>query len=470
MPPGEAEEGESGLGHVGIRGEGVVDGTAHGTVRLEHAGVTDPAVVPRRRPGVARLAGGLVEPALPAGGAHPRHRPVAVLALHREGPVGGHGPSHRAPQAFRRRAGMAAVAGGPVVLVPEGAAGLRVGHPRVKGMDHLREGRDPVDAVAGQGVRRVAVGTEDRAAAAGHGRPEAARVVPVRGEGVGVVRVPQVTVVVEAEDVQPVVPLPVRRPLPAGRGPGRRGRAGGVAGGAVHLVGDRENHVEGRQHLPRGVAGRQPHQRVGILPSLVVPGRQRDPFGHVPPCVRVPVHGPGLVSRPGHGGSLEPLVHRGAGPEQVLDVVPEVGLARGGGVDRTARVRDRLPGDGDPETRRIFHQAAPVVDELGVDGVVRGQDGERPVAGVHAVHAEVVPAEERPLPATGGPREEAGKGEGEGHEQEGSGADSSDHGGASFLLPGGAVGKAGGGRRRPGPGPSVRRRNGEPGGSPGGYY
>lgn len=76
----------------------------------------------------------------------------------------------------------------------------------------------------------------------------------------------------------------------------------------------------------------------------------------------------------------------------------EAGLAAGSRVDRSVRIADRFKGDDD--AARVADQVTRRIDELGVDGVVGGQDREDRVVAVHAVHAEVVPTDQGP--AAGG--------------------------------------------------------------------
>ena len=75
-----------------------------------------------------------------------------------------------------------------------------------------------------------------------------------------------------------------------------------------------------------------------------------------------------------------------------------------GGVERAGRVGHGLVGDG--VAAAVGDQFA-ADDELGLDGVVGRQHGEHRVIAVHAVHAEVVPAENLRAGGAGGLRREA---------------------------------------------------------------
>ena len=111
----EAVERQARRRRVGVGREGRVDGRAHVAARRRTPTCSGSApllwiAVPVWQLWQRRL----VEPAGARRRADVAHRAVAALALHRQRAVGGDRRAHRAAQAARLRAGMAAVAGGAV--------------------------------------------------------------------------------------------------------------------------------------------------------------------------------------------------------------------------------------------------------------------------------------------------------------------------------------------------------------------
>ena len=133
------------------------------------------------------------------------HRAVAALALHRQRAVGGDGRAHRAAQAARHRAGVAAVAGRAV------ARRRRASAPFVGSMtlawsraSTRVSGGMPAMPAAGQRLRAVAARAEDRLPVACDRRVEAGGVVAGGGErAAGRSDRPSCSLVVQAQDVQP---------------------------------------------------------------------------------------------------------------------------------------------------------------------------------------------------------------------------------------------------------------------------
>ena len=94
----------------------------------------------------------------------------------------------------------------------------------MKAVDHLRQRRHAVDAMSGQRVRRMAVGAQHRVTVARCGVEQTAgRVTVARQRGL-VERLAEMPLVVQPQDVQPLVPYRVRGIDPARRG--ARGRIG----------------------------------------------------------------------------------------------------------------------------------------------------------------------------------------------------------------------------------------------------
>ena len=276
------------------------------------------------------------------------HAAVAALALHGERAVGGDGRAHGAAQAARRRAGMAAVAGGAVVGRVQRQARQRVdrrAHGR-RGSTRV-SGATPRTAAAGQRLGEVAVGAQDRACRrcgpwrrARRGCSPRPRALPRMPGSAGL------ALVVQPQDVEAHVALRIGIVDPAARRPRGRRASRRRDSAAVHLVGDGQHDVGRGEHGAAGVARVEAHQRIVVLRAGVVVRRERDALGDEPR--RTPRRRSSAAAGwPGPAWrSRRARRRRGsATPNSACDVLPEVGLARRGRVDRAVRVGDGLVGD-----------------------------------------------------------------------------------------------------------------------------
>ena len=353
VPEREAIEIEARGRNVRLGGEDRIDRLARQPAGGEDGREADLAGVVDRGSRVAVLAGRLVEPAGPRRGAHRRHVAVAVLTLHRGQAVGADRLAHRAAQAARRRSGMTAIAGVAQARSAEREAGDGILDGAVKRMHGRGQRRETGDAAAGERVRRMTGRAED-GTATGDGGLEAGGVEAVHRQRVHEQGVGELLLVMEPEDVAPVVALRVGVVHPTGRRASGVPRTRGVAGRAVHLVGDRQDDArfgEDRGAVPRDDA----HHRVGVPGQRVVDRRDRNPFGAPPVGSAGPGHRLRRVRRAGHVVSGQALVLGERDAEEVGDVVPEVRLADRGAIDRARRIGDRFVGQGEAPGCRDEH-------------------------------------------------------------------------------------------------------------------
>ncbi len=206
--------------------------------------------------------------------------------------------------------------------------------------------------------------------------------------------------VVQAQDVQPIVAPRVAIPHPAIAGLGVRAGAGGMAELAVHFIGHREHDVGARENLPRAVGRGEAHHRILVrLPGIII-RRDRHTVGSEPLEARIVVHRLGCVVRSRHrvgirSGHGQADIFGGPNAVHLCRVLPEVALSPRRSVVGSVGIRHGVIRNAD--ARHVRHQSPLVVDELRVDRVVGRENREDGVVTVHAVHAQVVPAQKRPV-------------------------------------------------------------------------
>ena len=279
-------------------------------------------------------------------------------------------------------------------------------------MDRRGQGRNARVTRRLQRLGGVAKGAEDGLAIRSYAAVEAGGVVAVGRQCARVSRsvLRELVLIVQAQDVEPVVALRQPVPGPAGRRRGSGLRAGGMAGPAIHLVGHGQDDVVSGDRLIGTVPGNHAHDRVGVLLPRIVEGCDGNALGVKPVNGREDaVHrlvkglekvGLADIGRPRHRPTGKPRIHRERSIQE-RRVGVKVAFAGGSGVDGARPVCDRLVG------HRI---AGPVGDqlppdnELGLKGVVGRQDGEDRVIAIHAMHAKVVPAENSGAGGAGGER------------------------------------------------------------------
>lgn len=210
--------------------------------------------------------------------------------------------------------------------------------------------------------------------------------------------------VVQAQNVQPVIAPRVRIIHPTGRRARGRTGTGEMAQPAIHLIRHRQDDVIGRERLAQTVGGNQPHHRILIRLAGIVGRENRNAIGDKPVPRRLVRQGLRQVVRAGHlidvsgrVGNRQPPIHRQRRANHRAHVLVEIALAGGGRVDRAGRVGHRLIGDAETagDHGRDAVGAGGALDDLRVDGVVGRQDAEHRVIAVHAVHAEIIPADDR---------------------------------------------------------------------------
>ncbi len=199
--------------------------------------------------------------------------------------------------------------------------------------------------------------------------------------------------VVTPENVQPEVAFGIFAPHPTGGRLRIHLRAGGVTRPAIHLIGDRQHDVVCRDGR-RAVLRDQPHHWIRVLVSGIIVRRDWHAVRVEPIQARVIQHPLWHVVRARHperirSGKRQPLVRGHATVEQRRKLQP-VPLASRRRVDRAGRISDRLIGHA--VTADVGDQFAGD-NELRVDGIVGRQDAENGIITVHAMHAEIVPAE-----------------------------------------------------------------------------
>ena len=192
----------------------------------------------------------------------------------------------------------------------------------MKGVHGSGQRRNGAVAGRAQRLRRMAGGAEHRLAVGDHASIKALRIETARGQRRRVERCVQreLVLVVQAQNVQPVIALRIGVPDPAGGGLRGGLRAGGVAGAAIHFVGDRQHDVVGGDGLVAESRGDHSHQRIRILAPGVVVRRNRNAFGAEPVHgVATPAAGTlvrsksmlcGVLLDPGHGPSEQAHVRR----------------------------------------------------------------------------------------------------------------------------------------------------------------
>ena len=78
--------------------------------------------------------------------------------------------------------------------------------------------------------------------------------------------------------------------------------------------------------------------------------------------------------------------------EEGLRMIPEIGFSGAGRIDRTIGIRDGFIGDND--SGRVAHEFSGGIHQLAIHGIEWRKDRENRVVVVHAVHAQVIPADE----------------------------------------------------------------------------
>ena len=194
----------------------------------------------------------------------------------------------------------------------------------------------------------------------------------------------------QVEDVATVIALRIRIVQPPAVRACVVAAARAVAADTGHLVRYRKHHARFGEKIAVAVVSRHSHQRVEVLGQGVVVGRDRYAVGneHAGRCIEV--HH--LRRRLGTAEASQALASRRSHAEEIGDVVPEIGLADREAVDRAVGVGHGLEGHGHTVAD---HAVAIAVDQLGAQVVERWQYREHRVVCIHAVHAQIVPAEQR---------------------------------------------------------------------------
>ena len=340
VPLREAEQRIALRRRVAARGKPAVHRHPHRSVGVEiYVVEADLAAVGHGVAGVARLAIRLVEPTGAVGRADHRHRAVAVLALHGQRAVGRHGPAHRAAQAPRLPARMAAIAGRPVVGQAQQHARVRIGHSGMQRVHGLGQRRHARLARTRNRLRMVAGRAQEGFAVPHHRGIEPGDVEPLCRQNVRIGRrhFREPLLIVQLQDVQPVIASRNRIPLPVRGGSRGRTRTRGMAGPAVHFHGNRQHDVgRGRRH---GTGGRHVHQGIRIQLQVVVVRRDRHPPRHEPARRAFIIHRFPRIARarhrrPGRGSrQRQTLVRRQRRAQHLQRKIPEIVFPDGRGVD-----------------------------------------------------------------------------------------------------------------------------------------
>jgi len=206
--------------------------------------------------------------------------------------------------------------------------------------------RNGAVAAGSERLRRVAGGTQHRFAVSDHAAVETLGIEAAGGKRRGVESgMPvELMLIMEAQDVEAEIPL--LQPIPNPAGSRHRGglSAGGMAGAAVHFVGNRQHNIVRCEDRATGIAGDEAHEWIGVFVVGVIVGRDRDAFG-APPVHRggdvlgrrvegLEEHALGRIAGAWHGPGHGQTLFRGeGGAKKRMRVCVVVALAHGGGIE-----------------------------------------------------------------------------------------------------------------------------------------
>ncbi len=168
---------------------------------------------------------------------------------------------------------------------------------------------------------------------------------------------------------------------------------------AVHFIRYRQNDVV-RRNRRSPARGDQPHHGIWVFVMRVVIRGKRDPL-RPPPIdgcsntrcrrvARLKEHRLRRVADAGHVPSGQPCVPGQRHAEKRLRIAEKIPLANGRGIERAGWIGHRLIAN--LITGAVGYDPA-VYYLLCLNCVVGGQDAENRIIAIHAVHAQIVPAE-----------------------------------------------------------------------------
>ena len=248
---------------------------------VEYRCVTDLAAVVRRGTRVAGLTVRFLQPTRPRRRPDHAHRSMAILALHRHRTIRRHRAAHRTAQTTRGRPGMASITRRAVVGRVEREPIRWIRHSGMTGMHRFGKWFNTGEPGTGQRFRQMTARAEDRVRIHCHCGIQPTRIKTTRGQCARIRRIRRLLLVVQAENIQPVVALHIGIIHPPRRWFRGVGRTRRVTGPTIHFVRYGQDHIQFPDNAA-SIPGDQAHDGISILGVRVIIRSEGDTVGCPP--------------------------------------------------------------------------------------------------------------------------------------------------------------------------------------------